>query len=214
MVVPLRSFRDGKTRLAPVLDEGQRAALVEWLLVRTLETAAAFPGLESTAVVTGCRDAAICARRLGARVLSDEGIGLNGALARAQAAVAALGASRMLVVSSDLPRLNADDLRRLAAAPGSAVALAPDGGRQGTNGLCVPASRPFGFSFGPASFTRHLDRVRALDLEAVVVDRPGLAFDVDLPAHLFECEELLPASLGLPILQIRPKDHANTRCCP
>ena len=190
LVVPVRSLKDGKRRLAPALDADERAALVERLLVRTLEQAAEFPGLSQTLVVTACEAATACAVRCGVKVLDDGGSGgLNDALAQARSAVEALGASRMLVVSADLPLLDADDLRACAQAAGTTgttIALAPDRAREGTNGMCLPASCAFDFSFGPNSFATHLERVRRLNMHAAVVERAGLAFDVDLPAHLSE----------------------------
>jgi len=200
LVVPVRSLKDGKRRLTPALDAGERAALVERLLVRTLEQAAEFPGLGQTLVVTACEAARACAVACGVRVLDDSGSGgLNDALAQARSTVEALGASRMLVVSADLPLLEADDLRACAQAAagttGTTIALAPDRAREGTNGMCLPASCAFDFSFGPNSFVEHLDRVRRLNMHAAVVERAGLAFDVDLPAHLSELAVLQTVNL-------------------
>jgi 2-phospho-L-lactate guanylyltransferase len=95
----------------------------------------------------------------------------------------------MLMVSCDLPLLQPEDLRHLSSAA-SAVTLAPDRARQGTNGLCLPTAEPFDFSFGPGSFERHVERVRRLDLACAIVDRAGLAFDIDTPEHLAQFNAL------------------------
>ena len=76
------------------------------------------------------------------------------------------------------------------AASATTIALAPDRAREGTNGICLPASCAFDFSFGQNSFATHLDRVRTLHMHAAVVERVGLAFDVDLPVHLSELAAL------------------------
>ena len=192
-VIPVRSWRDGKQRLAPVLDDGQRARLVQWLLAHTLDQAAAFPGSSRTLVVTACAEVSAWVGNRGIRVLEDPPSGgLNNALRHAQNAVAALDASRMLVVSSDLPQLTAHDLRCLAdAASNEAVAIAPDRAGQGTNAMCLPVSRPFDFAFGPESFARHCECAQRLGLEPVVVRTDGLAFDVDLPSHLPELNQVI-----------------------
>jgi len=194
VVVPVRSFRDGKRRLAPVLEVAQRTALVQWLLARTLNQATEFPGVSRTLVVTACRDVSAWVSNLGIGVVEESGMaGLNSALRQAQQTVVALGGSRMLVVSSDLPLLEARDLRHLAdAASEGVLALAPDRTDQGTNAMCLPVSRPFDFAFGSNSFSRHCERAHVLDLESVIVRRPGLAFDVDLPVDLLELHAVIP----------------------
>jgi 2-phospho-L-lactate guanylyltransferase len=192
-VIPVRSWHDGKQRLAPTLDNGQRAALVQWLLTHTLDQAMAFPGSSRTLVVTACDEVSARVGDLGIRVLRDAAPGgLNNALRQAQRALVALGAIRMLVVSSDLPLLTSDDLRLLAdAASDGVLAIAPDRADQGTNAMCLPVSRPFDFAFGPDSFTRHRECAQLLGLERVIVRSRGLAFDVDLPSHLSELKEII-----------------------
>jgi len=194
VVVPVRSLRDGKRRLAPVLDAGQRAELVQWLLAHTLNQAAEFPGLIRTLVVTACPEVSALVSNLGIHVLKEAGPGgLNSAVREAQARVVALGGSRMLVVSCDLPFLQPHDLRQLAdAASDGVLAVAPDRTAKGTNAMCLPVSRAFDFAFGPDSFSRHCERAEMLDLECVIVRRPGLAFDVDLPLDLSELHGVIP----------------------
>lgn len=188
LVVPVKSLSDGKSRLAPALEAAQRAAFIERLLGRTLEQAAQYPGLERTLVVSADEQAHARASAWGVRVLEERAPGgLNNALRQAQLALSGLGATQMLVVSCDLPLLQAEDLRRLAGASVvGTIGLAPDRARQGTNGICLQTPYAFDFSFGPDSFERHLNRVRQLDLHCAIVDRAGLAFDVDTPEDLAE----------------------------
>ena len=192
LVVPVRSLGDGKSRLAPALDAKQRRGFVERLLVRTLERAAKFPGLERTLVVSACNEARGLARACGAMTIEEHApTGLNTALRQAQLALRDAGVTRMQMVSSDLPLLQPEDLQCLAAAPpAGAVAIAPDRRRQGTNGICLPAAMEFDFSFGPDSFQRHLDRMKQLDIRSAIVERVGLAFDVDMPEDLAELRAL------------------------
>ena len=192
LVVPVRSLRDGKSRLASALDPAQRSALVEWLLVHTLEQAAEFPGLKRTLVVSPCEEARARASACGARVLEEPAPGgLNQALQHAQRALSDLDAARMLMVACDLPLLRAEDLRLLADASSTGtVALAPDRGRQGTNGVCLDTRVAFDFSFGPNSFERHLERVQQLGMRSTIVDTAALAFDVDTPGDLSKLRAL------------------------
>ncbi len=192
LVVPVRSLRDGKSRLAPALDAQQRRAFVERLLVRTLERAARFPGLERTLVVSACDEARARASACGATVIEERAPGgLNNALRQAQFRLRDAGVTRMLMVSSDLPLLQAEDLQCLAAASSAgAIAIAPDRARQGTNGIGLHAAVDFDFSFGPSSFERHLERVQQLGIHSTILERTGLAFDIDLPNDLAELHAL------------------------
>jgi 2-phospho-L-lactate/phosphoenolpyruvate guanylyltransferase len=195
LVLPLKSLRDGKTRLASVLQASERAALIHSLLEHVLEQAARFPGLAQTLLVSACEEARACAAQHGAQVLQETVPGLNQALEQARMSVRAAGATRMLVVPCDLPLLTADDLRSLAApASMQTIAVATDRSGTGTNGLCLPVSANFAFAFGVESFARHRTAVEQLGLRAVTVERAGLAFDVDTPEdlrHLRNLEQAL-----------------------
>jgi 2-phospho-L-lactate guanylyltransferase len=186
LVLPMKSLRDGKTRLSSVLDPQQRHDLLEYLLLRTLNRAAEFPGLPRTLVVSACAETRARAADLGARVLAETpGVGLNGALREAQLEVRRADVRNMLVVPCDLPLLEADDLQALAqAASAQCVAIAPDEAQRGTNGLCFDAMLEFGFSFGLDSYARHLEQIRQLGLQHLAVENPRLAFDLDLAQDL------------------------------
>jgi 2-phospho-L-lactate/phosphoenolpyruvate guanylyltransferase len=191
LVLPLKSLHAGKTRLAPVLDAAQRAALIDRLLTHAFEQAAQFPGLQNTLLVTACEKARARAAEYGVRVVEEPAAaGLNHALRRARWVVAETGVQTMLVIPCDLPLLTADDLRCLVdCASAQAVALAPDRFRQGTNGICLPSASPFEFAFGPGSYQRHRSSIERLHLSAVDVERPGLAFDVDTPDDLAQVRD-------------------------
>ena len=62
------------------------------------------------------------------------------------------------------------------------VAIAPDKTGRGTNALALRPPDALRFSFGIDSFAKH--RAAAGALPFVVVDRPGLAFDLDTPEDL------------------------------
>jgi len=185
LVLPMKSLREGKSRLAPVLDLQQRRQLLEYLLLRTLARAADFPGLQRTLLISGCSETRALAAALGTQVLEETtGAGLNGALRQAQRELRRQSVSRMLVIPCDLPLVEANDLLSLAEA-GSAqcVAIAPDETRHGTNGLCFETSLDFVFSFGPDSYMHHVEQTNQLGLQHLSIENPRLAFDLDLPQH-------------------------------
>jgi 2-phospho-L-lactate/phosphoenolpyruvate guanylyltransferase len=192
LVLPMKSLLNGKTRLAPVLDLEQRRALLERMFRHTLDQAAQYPGLNRTLVVTGCSETRARAAALGAQVLEEEpGAGLNGGLRQAQLVLRQQGAAHMMIVHCDLPLLDASDLRDLAqAASAGNIAIAPDRKREGTNGLCIEISMDFGFSFGPKSFSLHLEQAAKSGIKTALVESIGLGFDVDLPEDFAQLAKL------------------------
>ncbi len=141
IVIPVRSLTDGKRRLAPVMAPNERAALVRRMFLRTLEAAAAAG--PPVLVVSPDPAALALARDHGAAGLEEpRPIELNHALELAAREAASRGAGAILVVSADLPDLEAADLRAMLPPPGAAPAPArvarrprPAGnGRAGRNG--------------------------------------------------------------------------------
>jgi 2-phospho-L-lactate guanylyltransferase len=191
LVLPLKSLREGKTRLAVALRNSERAALIEQLLAHTVEQAAQFPGLGQTLLVSACEEARARAQQYGIKVLDEPVPGLNHALQHARTTLCAAGIAKMLIVPCDLPLVSAEDLRRLAdASTPHSVAISPDRTRRGTNGLCLPASVPFQFAFGNHSFALHRMVSERLQLGVTEVGRPGLAFDIDTPDDLGQLRAL------------------------
>lgn len=197
MVIPVRSFTQGKRRLGGVLDESARGELNRDFLSQLLRQAARWPGLRRTVVVSPCTDVLGAARAAGARALRqpklphlDEASSqtLNAALEFARFELQRREAADLLVVSSDLPHASVDDFQRLAAlardGQGSRVAIAMDRAREGTNALFVPSGARMPFCFGPGSAKRHADAAAARSLDWTQAVLPGLGLDIDTPADL------------------------------
>ncbi|HTZ71843.1 MAG TPA: hypothetical protein VMB71_14395, partial [Acetobacteraceae bacterium] len=107
-------------------------------------------------------------------LIADRGRGLNAELAAARAA---LGVAPLLILHSDLPLLQHQDIAALLTA---APAVAPDRHGTGTNALALPPNQTLQFRFGPNSFRRHCTELP----EARIVRRPGLGLDLDTEEDL------------------------------
>jgi len=185
IIVPHRGLEHAKTRLADVLDPAQRSALAEWLLRHVLDAAVA----TENQVVVISPDASLgaVAAASGAQLAVQHGLGLNAGLAQARDEALRDGVEVLAVLHGDLPDLAAADVTALLAAvsgPGPAVAIAPDAAGRGTNGLALAPPDAIGFQFGRDSFAAHMAAAGQSDTRLSVVERPGLAFDVDTPQDL------------------------------
>jgi 2-phospho-L-lactate guanylyltransferase len=189
LIVPVKPFGEGKSRLASVLDATVRAELNERWLIHVLSVAAHWGRFAGIAVIS--RDPAVlaCAAALGALPIVEVGNDLNTALAQASATVQAMGAEAVLMLPSDLPLLTATDLDALyelgEEEEGVVVAPSHDGG---TNALLLRPPQAIAYAFGEASFARHLALAAAAGLPSHVYQSATLAFDVDRPEDLMLVE--------------------------
>jgi 2-phospho-L-lactate guanylyltransferase len=171
VLVPLKALDRAKSRLAEALIPEERAELMRSLLDHVVgEIREA--GLERITVVTTepLEDY---------ETWDDHGLAWNDALAAAIEEI--VTTPLVAIVSADLPSLRADEVEELVSATperGIAIARALDGG---TNAVTM---RPPGLvrtHFGElGSAAVH----SGLGVDHVILDLPGLAFDVDTPADL------------------------------
>lgn len=177
IVIPAKPFIKAKQRLASVLNPVQRAELAERMFRHVLGVAVTFLGAANVMVVSPSEDVlALALSRDAVTVREGNPSDLNSAVAQAAAAA---GVPRVLVVASDLPLLDGDEL---AAMAGNECAIAPDRHQRGTNALLWPAHLPF--AFGENSFARHRAIAAAARIDPIIVARRGLAHDVDEPTDL------------------------------
>ena len=177
VLVPLKALGRAKSRLADALSADERAELMRSLLDRVVGVVRE-AGVERITVVT--------AESIeGYDIWLDRGLAWNDALAAAAAEV--VTTPIVAVISADLPLVQPDEVEELleaTPAQGIAIARALDGG---TNAVSM---RPPGLvrtHFGePQSAAVHA----GLGVEHVVVDLPGLAFDVDTPEDLARMQAL------------------------
>jgi 2-phospho-L-lactate guanylyltransferase len=190
IIVPHRGLEAAKTRLAPVLDPAEREALARTLLARVLGVVR--EACDDVVVISPSEALHPIVEEAGARLSVQRGMGLNAGLEQARAEALADGVELLGVLHGDLPNLSADDVRALlgAAPPGGGVAVAPDRAGTGTNGLAQSPADAITFRFGTDSLARHREAAAEAGLPLVVVERPGLAFDLDTPADLARWLEL------------------------
>lgn len=178
VVIPLRSFHDAMSRLAPALAPEARAALARDLGERVRAAAHELP----VVVVTDDAEVVAWAEAGGCATRPDPGT-LDEAAACGREWALALGLDRYVVAHADLPRVVS-----FAAVIGDGAApvavVVPDHRDDGTPVLSLPTAFPFAFAYGPGSAARHIAAARAAGLTVRVLRDPDLGFDVDLADDL------------------------------
>ncbi len=193
IIVPVKPFNEGKSRLAACIPPQQRRAFNRELLTRTL--AAINQAQLDAEILVVSRDsrALTVAERAGSRALAEESQPcspndtdsepqLNAALTQAARYAAAHGATKVLILPTDMPNLTAEDVRTMASLsnrdPQITIAPSRDGG---TNALLLQPAQAIPFAFGRDSFQRHKHLAAEAGIPVQVVESDSLLFDIDLP---------------------------------
>lgn len=186
-IVPVKPLRRGKSRLAPVLSEEDRAQLNQRLLLRTVDVLKEIPELVEVLVVSRDPEALALARDHGARTLQEDGQPqLNVALERATVVAKSYLADSVLILPADLPQITKEDVLAMLEAGHKppVVVIAPDHHHQGTNALYINPAGLIEYDFGQGSFKRHSEAAQVAGVSLKVLELPSLAMDVDMPADL------------------------------
>jgi 2-phospho-L-lactate guanylyltransferase len=180
VVIPVRSFARGKSRLTGALSESpdSHEAFVRGLADRAADAAASHP----TAVVTSAPEVVEWAKRRALSVVADRG-SLDAAAFDGREWAREQGCARVVVVHADLPDIVSLDL---VDGDGDApiAVIVPCHRDDGTPVLSIPVATPFTFAYGPGSFVRHCSNAVAAGLALRVVRDDALGFDVDGPDDL------------------------------
>lgn len=195
-ILPIKRFGAAKQRLAGLLGNGARQALVQAMFQDVLASLRHVEGLDAVAVVTGNATAARAAHGEGVLVLDDsEESGHNEAAAAGIAYAAEHGFDRVLLVPGDAPLLDAAELEALLrdATPAPSLIVVPDRHGTGTNALLIAPPGALDPSFGPGSRERHEQLAAASGVAFHVEALPSLAVDIDTPEDLDELTTLLEA---------------------
>ncbi len=186
-IVPVKPLKRGKSRLAGVLSQDERAALNQYLLAHTLDTLRATPEIEHVLVVSRDPAALALAREHGARTVQENGAPqLNVALTRATVVARNYATRGVLVIPADLPLITPQDIHAMLefVHDPPVVVVTPDRHRKGTNALLVCPVGLIPYNFGPDSFQRHCDLAIKAGARLEICELPSLGLDVDLPEDL------------------------------
>lgn len=197
VLLPLKEFAAAKQRLAGVLSAPERAQLFEAMVDDVLNVLTAHPAIEQVVICSRDRAAVWLARYYEVEFWHEDqlcaGGGLNGVVNAAAQRFAARGVSDLMVVHGDLPLLCDDDISSFIAShslakrntqAGSAVTIAPDRRRSGTNLLAWRALPEFTTRYGADSFQQHSAQAQALRAALTVCDLAGARCDIDEPEDL------------------------------
>lgn len=200
VVVPVRAFDLGKSRLAEWFSPAEREILARTMAEIVVDPRGDRDGTEWFVVCDDERVAAWAESRRATPILVSAS-GLNAALVEARASILPRTAATHVVIShADLPL--ARDLVSIVhdaieASTSPSIVIAPDRRHDGTNVIAVPRDRflEWEFCYGPNSFAAHRAVAAQLGLDVCVLDDTGLATDVDTVDDLVLVRDFITATL-------------------
>jgi 2-phospho-L-lactate/phosphoenolpyruvate guanylyltransferase len=182
IALPVTSLSEAKTRLEPVLNPLERAALTLAMLEDVMDSTLALPGWE-TWVISPDETVLEIALRRGAHALSEEKPPLSNAVVQLEEEAAARGADVLAILLADTPFVTPRALTRALHTLGPVV-LAPSHDESGTNLLLRRPPGVIRARFGTDSYRKHLQLSAETGVPAAVIDTPELGFDLDLPGDI------------------------------
>jgi 2-phospho-L-lactate guanylyltransferase len=186
-IVPVKSLIRGKSRLAGVLSDEERAALNRDLLTRTLLCLKSIPRIDQVLVISYDPEVLARARDLGATTVQEgKKTNINNALRRATVAAKAYNASRTIIIPADLPFIKKDELEIFLDQAGEPpeIIISSDRHSNGTNALYINPIGILEYNFGPWSFQKHVEQAEQKKINVKIKNMPSLTFDLDLPEDL------------------------------
>lgn len=182
ILIPIRSFSNGKSRLSSLLNTDRRTEFMIECTRKVLKAAQDSP----TVVISSDSEVTKLATSLGKHVMRDVGNNLNEVVQNAFEELRRLNVLHVTIAHGDLPL--AERLSYLKRE--GEVTIVPDRSREGTNVISLPTLCDFQFHYGPNSFELHKTETTRCALELTVIEDPLLMMDIDTPEDFSELQEI------------------------
>jgi len=177
--VPVKTYSRAKTRLD--VPPRVREEICHIMLREVLRTLAESPLVHETVVVTREGRARSLGEEVGATVLRDVEVGVNEAVALADAYLAGKGAAMSLVIPQDIPLMRDRDIGFLLKffTPPTCVLVVPSQRLDGTNALLRCPPDVMGTHYDDDSYRSHMRMARQATPNPGLVHVPRMMRDVD-----------------------------------
>lgn len=199
-IVPVKPFSEGKSRLRDSYSLEDLYCINRNGLIRTLKTLKKCSQVEKLLVV--CRDEVVLrlANEIGAEGLLEEApYSLNSGLSQALTQVKNSKTGRVLIIPTDLPLLQVEDLETLfegqRSEPG--ITLVPDHYQTGTNAVLLDGITGFQPQFGRHSFQKHTRQAFTLAACVEIKLIKNIQHDLDTSKDLNMLDDCLLDDLKL-----------------
>ncbi|MEM7097541.1 MAG: 2-phospho-L-lactate guanylyltransferase [Pseudomonadota bacterium] len=194
-IVPVKTFDRAKQRLANVLSEEERRALMLAMARDVLTCLSTSTQLSGILIVSRAPEADALAQAFGTeRFAESPDANLAESLEQAtQHLIANFQATGVIVVPADVPGIHPAELDEILANHES-VTILPDTDNIGTNGLVCSPPLCMPYVFDGRSFKPHVDGAFAAGITPKIVPNTRFVLDVDTPNDVIEVLTQAPDS--------------------
>jgi len=187
VVIPIKPFRLGKSRLSGVLSDEDRENLSKSLLTRLIDCTRSIPEINETVVVSCDPTVLRMSRDLGVRTIQESKCtNLNNALRKATKALKSFDVNQLLILPADLPFITAHDISQVIKNISSPpeIIISPDNNKNGTNALLINPVGIIDYNFGNWSFRNHIEQAQRKRIRVEIYNNENIAFDLDTPSEI------------------------------
>ena len=194
-LVPVKELNNSKQRLASVLEPAEREELMLAMLRDVLTAIGRVPLFDGVLLVSRSKKAQSLARDfVNDMFVESAGSDHSGAVAEGNRyLIERYRVDSSLAISSDVPRVTAQDIRQIIDAH-DRVTLVPNAAGEGTNAVLTSPPNAISYHFGPNSLIQHIASAEAGGMSPSIVRIPNLAHDIDDPQDLEHAIRDLPSS--------------------
>ena len=184
-LVPVKEINRSKQRLAGVLAPVEREKLVLAMLRDVLSAIGKVNEIDGVLLVSRSQKAHALARDIVSDIMLDSvGSDHSRAVMEGNRYLRdRYGVQSSLAISGDVPRVTADDIRRIINRH-ECVTLVPNATGEGTNAVLTSPPNAISCQFGGSSLERHLASAGAAGLTARIVRNANIGHDIDDPHDL------------------------------
>jgi 2-phospho-L-lactate guanylyltransferase len=186
VVIPVKPFKKGKSRLRAFFGRQDLYALNYNLFVQTIENVKSAACFNHILVVSRDRHALAVAQQRGLEVCPEgQPSSLNLAINQATHWIMEHGGGQVLVLPTDLPKLRPEDVQEVKdQIPTLGVLIVPDHFYRGTNALGMSSPALIEAAYGTNSFHNHSQQARQKNLNLRVYYNQAIMHDLDTAPDL------------------------------
>jgi len=185
VITPVKRLDNAKSRLSPLLTDGERKQFCLKMLEDVLRTVKSTKRINQTVVVSNDPEVFHVAKNFEAAYLSERKTGLNEAVSEAIGWCIDRGATSVLVLPADVPLVTPTDLNRmLALREKASMVISPSRSGKGTNALLLTPPNACPTFYGPCSFQRHLEEASKRRISFRRFTSQRIALDIDTVENL------------------------------
>ena len=185
VLIPVKAFKNAKSRLAEVLSPQQRARFSYLMLEDVLQTLSTSNDIENVTIISSDSSVEVLADKYHADlILTSIDSGYSEDLTQGLSELKMSEDDRIAIVPADVPQLTHEDINELNNLSKSELVLCPATTDGGTNALLFTPPLPIPLLFGLDSLRRFVDMADHHKVPINVKKIASLERDIDRPSDL------------------------------